>query len=112
MQRTRLVLNVGNLLELVGAGCGVYGVGRLAGFAWALVLAGVLLVVAAELIYDGHLWRIPLPHKPEPRRWLLERRQRVEKWRTQRTALKAIARQRALDVAAERASPMVGEEGR
>ena len=92
-QRTRLVLNVGNLLELAGAVCGVWGVDRLAGFAWALVLAGVLLVLAAELIYDGHLWRVPLPLRPEPRRWLKERRQA---WALRRGALKTSVRRRVV----------------
>lgn len=91
-QRTKLVLNVGNLLELAGAACGVWGVNRLAGFAWALVLAGVLLILAAELIYDGHLWRVPLPLRPEPSRWLKERRQ---VWALRRVALTTTVRQRA-----------------
>jgi hypothetical protein len=90
-QRTKLVLNVGNLLELAGAACGVYGVDRLAGFAWALVLAGVLLVIAAELIYDGHIWRVSLPLRPQPSRWLKERRQG---WALQRAALKSAVRRR------------------
>lgn len=85
-QRTRLVINAGNLLELVGAGCAVYGVARLAGLGFALVLAGVLLVVAAELIYDSHVWRVPLPLRPQPRVRLRERRQSVEVWWARRTA--------------------------
>lgn len=114
-QRTKLVLNVGNLLELVGAGCGVWGVDRLAGFSWALILAAILLVVGAELVYGEtgnpnlppgapRVWKIPLPLKPQPRRWATERRQAAEKWRSQRVTLKAIGRQKALD-AKRRARP-------
>jgi hypothetical protein len=73
-QRTRVVINVGNLLEVLGAASAVYGVARLAGLGFALVLAGILAVVAAELIYDGHAWRIPLPHRPRPRAWAQRRR--------------------------------------
>lgn len=84
MQRTRVVVNVGNLLELIGAGAAVYGVDRLVGLSWALILAGVLLVIAAELIYDMHTWRIPLPHRPRPRVWLLDKRQRFAMWLARR----------------------------
>ena len=83
-QRTRVVINVGNLLELAGAGVAVYGVDRLAGLAWALVLAGMLAVIAAELIYDAHVWRIPLPHRPRTRQRLCEWRQHVRVWRMRR----------------------------
>ena len=96
-QRSRLRINVGNLLELVGVVCVVYGTARLAGLAWAIVVLGVSLVAAAELVYDAHTWRIPLPLKPQPRRWLLEQRQALEQHRERRVVLKAIARQQALD---------------
>jgi hypothetical protein len=101
-QRTKLVLNVGNLLELVGAGCGVWGVDRLEGFSWALILAAILLVVGAELVYGDHpdpdappgtprVLKIPLPLKPQPRRWATERRQA---WGLRRVALIAWVRRR------------------
>lgn len=96
-QRTKLAVNAGNLLELIGAACAVFAVAHLAGVEWGILLAGILVVVAAELIYDEHVWRFPLPLRPQPSRWARERRQAVEKWRIQRVALKAIARQRALD---------------
>jgi hypothetical protein len=110
-QRTKLTINVGNLLELTGAICGVWAVDRLAGFSWALVLAAVLLVAGAELVYGEHpdpmappgtprVWKIPLPLRPQPSRWATERRQAIEVWRAQRVALKATGRQRALDRAA------------
>lgn len=93
-QRTKLVLNVGNSLELLGAACGVYGVDRLVGFAWALILAAVLLIVAAEFVYgeDPHapvpgtprVVRVPLPLRPQPSRWLKERRQA---WAVRRATL-------------------------
>ena len=86
MRRTRLVVNVGNLIELVGASAVVDAVDRLAGLPWALLLAGVLLVIAAELIYDTHTWQIPLPHRPRPRAWLLDKRQRFGIWRMRRRA--------------------------
>lgn len=73
-QRTRLVINVGNLLEVLGAASAVYGVARLAGLGFALILAGVLAVVAAEFIYDGRQAAIPLPHRPRPRAWAQRRR--------------------------------------
>jgi hypothetical protein len=80
-QRSRLAINVGNLLELLGAGCGVYGIDRLAGLSWALIATAILLIVAAELIYDAHVWRLPLPLVPQPRRWIKERRQAAQIWR-------------------------------
>lgn len=85
MQRARLLINVGNLLELLGAGLAVYGVYRLAGVGFACVLAGVLAVVAAELIYDAHVWRVPLPRRPHPRRRLAEQRQRAHGWHVRQT---------------------------
>lgn len=64
--RTRLAVNLGNLLELAGVGIGVYAVSQLAGVAWALIVAAVTLVAGAELVYDGHVARLPLPHRPHP----------------------------------------------
>lgn len=84
MRRTRLVVNVGNLLEVLGAGVVVVGVDRLAGLAWALVLLGVLLVVAAELVFDASVWRLPLPRRPRPGVRLVERRQALVVWRARR----------------------------
>lgn len=83
-QRTRLVVSVGNLLEVVGAAAAVYGVDRIWGLGFALILAGVLAVAAAELIYDAHVWRVPLPHRPQPRQRLAEHRQRVSMWMLRR----------------------------
>jgi hypothetical protein len=80
MPRSRLVINVGNLLELLGAVAACVGVGLLAGLAFALILAGILLVVGAELIYDQHVWRVPLPHRPRPRVWLAVWRRRMRRW--------------------------------
>ena len=92
-QRSRLAINAGNLLELLGAGCGVYGIYRLAGLSWALIAAAILLIVAAELIYDAHVWRVPLPLRPEPQRRVTEARQRIQIWRQRFRA--ALARRRA-----------------
>ena len=90
-QRSRLAVNAGNLLELAGAVCGVYGIDRLAGLSWALIAAAILFVAAAELIYDEHVWRLPLPLRPQPRRWMKERQQslsirwyRLRVWRRER----------------------------
>lgn len=60
-QRTKIVLSVGNTLELAGAGIGCYAVADLVGVGWALLLAGILIVVAAEFIYDGTALRFELP---------------------------------------------------
>lgn len=62
--RTRLAINAGNLLELLGAASAVYGLARVAGLGYGLMLLGVLLVVGAELVYDAKVWRVPLPHRP------------------------------------------------
>lgn len=80
-QRTCVVINVGNLLEVIGAGCAIYGVAILLGAGFALILAGILAVIAAELIFDAHVWRIPLPHRPQPRRWARERRRALRAFR-------------------------------
>lgn len=85
-QRTRVVINVGNLLEVLGAGCAVYGVVILLGVGFALILAGILAVVAAELIYDQHQWRVPLPHRPHPKVWMATRRQDFRSWRLRKRA--------------------------
>lgn len=64
--RSRVVLDLGNLLELAGVVLACFAVAQLAGAAWALLAGGVALIVGAELVYDGHLLRIPLPHRPRP----------------------------------------------
>lgn len=91
MQRSRLAINVGNLFELLGAACGVYGVYRLVGLAWALIAAAVLLILAAELIYDAHVWTLSLPRRPHPRVRLTEARQRFAikrmRWQARRASL-------------------------
>src|SRR5580700_4320469 len=99
-ERTKLVLKVGDGLETIGAGLAVWGVDRLAGFSWALILAAILLVVGAELVYGEtdnpqlppgapRVLKIPLPLKPQPRRWATERRQawglRREVWKARAT---------------------------
>jgi hypothetical protein len=85
-QRTKLRIKVGDALEVAAAGFAIWAVLRLAGFSWALVATAILLVVGAELVFGEvdhpeappgtpRTIRIPLPLKPEPRRWLKERRQ-------------------------------------
>ena len=83
-QRYVVKINAGNVLELVGVACVAYGIDRLAGMAWAVVFVGVMLVVAAELIYGEHAWNIPLPHRPQPRIRLMELRQSYRVWRARR----------------------------
>jgi hypothetical protein len=58
----RIIVNVGNLLEVLGAAVLCYAVDQLVGLAWALILAGILLIIGAEFVYDAHTWKIPLPH--------------------------------------------------
>ncbi len=84
-QRSRLVINAGNLLEFIGAACLVYGMDRLLGLAWAFIVGGILLVAVAELIFDAKVWRLPLPLRPHPRRWSNERRQAFDLWWTRRS---------------------------
>ena len=78
MQRTRVRIQAGNLLETVGAVVGVYGVYTLAGLGWALIAAFVLLVALAEWVFPTSEWRVPLPRKPQPRVRLQERRQTLQ----------------------------------
>lgn len=78
MQRTRVKLNAGNLLETIAAAIGVYGVYKLAGGGWALIAAFVLLVALAEWCFPTSEWRVPLPRKPQPKTRLLERRQALQ----------------------------------
>ena len=59
-------INIGNLLELAGAGLGCYGVDQIVGLRWALVAGAVLLIIAAELVYDAHRLKIRLPRRPRP----------------------------------------------
>lgn len=75
MARRKLHVNVGNLLELAGAILAVCGVYLVAGLGFALILAAVLCIAAAEFVYDVHTWHLPLPRKPAPRRRLTELRQ-------------------------------------
>jgi hypothetical protein len=64
--RIRVHVNVGNLLETAGAALGCYAIAALAGAAAGMLAGGVLLVVAAELIYDARIATVALPHRPRP----------------------------------------------
>lgn len=64
--RSYLRVNTGNLLEVAGVVVGCYAVSALAGVAWALIAGAVAMLVAAELVYDGHVARMPLPRRPRP----------------------------------------------
>ena len=110
--RTRLIIVVGNTLEILGAVSACVGTYLLAGLPWMLVLLAVLLIIAAELIYDASILRVPLPRRPQLRTRLLERRQALNLWR----ATRRVKRRKPLpswpaDDMAEtlRPSPMVGE---
>ena len=91
-QRSRLAIRAGDFLELVAAAAAVAGVYGLAGVWWALIAAAVLIAIGAELIYGEEpngaprVWRIPLPRRPQPRRVIEERRQRLSIWRYRRLA--------------------------
>lgn len=61
-----VVVSVGNVLELAGAALACYALDRLAGTPAALLLGAVLLVVGAELLYDGTVVSFPLPRRPRP----------------------------------------------
>lgn len=80
-QRTRLLINAGNVLEILGAASIVFGSSRLFGVGVAAIVAGVLVVLAAELIYDGHVWRVPLPHRPQVRQRVKARQFQLRMWR-------------------------------
>lgn len=92
-QRTRVHIGIGDVLETAGAGIACWGVARLVGLWAALILAGVLLVIAGELIYSGRTITIGLPHRPQPRqraresweRWTVRRR----RWQVRRQVRKA-----------------------
>lgn len=71
----KLAINVGNLLELAGAVILVLGILKLAGDGWALIATAIVVLIAAEINYSDHVWRFPLPLKPQPRRWMTEQRQ-------------------------------------
>lgn len=93
-QRYHLHLGVGNLLEIAGAGSAVYGLARLAGLAYGLILLGGLLVIAAELIYDANTLRVPLPHRPRPIMRARQLPSRVERWKRERLVRQAVGRAR------------------
>lgn len=61
-ERARVVLNVGNVLELAGAALLCWAVYLVAGLAGFLAASGVVLVLLAELVYDAATARVPLPH--------------------------------------------------
>lgn len=63
-RRGRLLIDSGNLMEMAGAGLGCYAISVLVSPIWALVAGAVCMIIAAELIYSGHVWRIPLPRRP------------------------------------------------
>lgn len=53
-------------MELVGAGLACFALSELWGAPVALLVAGVVLVVGAELIYDSSVLSVPLPTRPHP----------------------------------------------
>ena len=63
MPRSRLVVNVGNLLEVLGLVALVIGVLVLYGAGWALIVGGVLAVGSAQLLFDGIVAAVPLPRR-------------------------------------------------
>ncbi len=68
-KRERSHLRIGHvddMMEIAGACALVAAIWVLFGFGWALFPLGGLLVLGAELAYDGAAFRIPLPHRPHP----------------------------------------------
>jgi hypothetical protein len=53
-------LNLGNLLELVGAGLLIYGVYVLAGWGGCVITGAACAVVMAEYLYGDTVLKIPL----------------------------------------------------
>jgi hypothetical protein len=64
--RKRLRVYVGGWIEVFGAAMTVTAVYLLTSLPWALVAGGVFLLIAAELVYDGTILRLPLPRRPHP----------------------------------------------
>ena len=54
-------LNVGNLLEILGAGLGLAGTFLIAGLAVTLLVGCVMAVLLAEFVFDASV--IPLPSR-------------------------------------------------
>lgn len=63
----RIVLNVGNVLELVGAGLGTWGAYLMFGLAISLIVGAVFILIGAELVYDGHTFEVPIWRSKRPR---------------------------------------------
>lgn len=58
-------LHVGNLLQLAGAALGCYGMARYS-IAAALIVGGIVVVLLANLEYDGSVLHIPVPARRRP----------------------------------------------
>ena len=54
------------MLELIAASMIVCGIYLLAGLGWCLISGGLTVVVGAEILYNNHIWTIPLPRRPHP----------------------------------------------
>lgn len=65
-ERSKLLIGVDNIMEILGATVLVLAIGFIFGWVWALLPLGVALLVGAEYAYTETSLRIPLPRRPHP----------------------------------------------
>lgn len=64
-RRIRIVVGVGDVLQLIGMAAAVLAVWHLAGLWWGVLLGAAFVVVEANLTYGGKGFAISLPNRQD-----------------------------------------------
>ena len=64
-RRIRIVVGIGDVLQLVGAGAAGVAIWHLAGLWWGVLFGAVFVFIEANLTYGNKGFAIPLPNRQD-----------------------------------------------